>query len=104
MRILAPQYMGVILALATASGCGNVLYFYETGKVSLTIEGRPDSSEPVQGSLAFKERTAVVSPPILDAAGNQKDTASMISSFRVQKEETSPILGPLTMRTALVTG
>jgi len=87
------------------TGCTNALYFYETGKMSLTIEGRPDSSQPVQGSLAFKQRTAFVSPPIItDADGHMADTSSMISSFRLKKENTWFGFGPITVRTALVTG
>jgi hypothetical protein len=84
-------------------GCGNALLFYETGKLSLTLEARPDSSQPVQGNLGFKQRSAVVAPP--KSRGNlSTDAGSMISSFRVTKEEDWRGWGPLTVQTTLVTG
>jgi hypothetical protein len=81
-------------------GCSNALMFYETGKLSLTIEGKPDSSQPVQANLGFKQRTAVVAPP-MRKGDTMANASSMISSFRVHKQSG---WGPLTMRTALVTG
>ncbi len=89
----------VVLALA-ATSCSNALYFYETGKISLTIEGRPDSTQPVQGNLGFKQRTAVVVPPKAAEGGGTTDSGAMISSFRFGNRTDSGI----DIRTALVTG
>lgn len=86
------------LALA-GSGCTNALYFYETGKISLTVEGRPDSTEPVQGNLGYKQRTAVIAPGKVDpTTGNSTDSGSMISSFRFGTKD------KISIRTALITG
>jgi hypothetical protein len=93
--------LAILAAVLALPGCTNSLYFYETGKLSITIEGRPDSSQPVQGSLGFKQRSAVVSPP-LRATEHKGDAGAMISSFRVKKE--AGVFGPVTIRTALVTG
>lgn len=87
-------------------GC-NALYFYDTEKVSLTLEGRPDSSQPIQGSLGLKQRTAILVPPQEEGEEDKDgtDALSLISSFRFIKEEGSLFnLGPVTIQTALVTG
>lgn len=90
--------LAAVLALA-GSGCTNALYFYETGKISLTVEGRPDSTQPVQGNLGYKQRTAVLAPATVDAAtGNSTDAGSMISSFRFGTKD------KIHIRTALITG
>ena len=90
--------LAAVLALA-GSGCTNALYFYETGKISLTVEGRPDSTQPVQGNLGYKQRTAVVAPGKVDrATGRSTDSASMISSFRFGTKD------KISIRTALITG
>ena len=45
-------------------GCTNSIYFYETEKLTLlTIESRPDPSQPIQLNVGFKERAVVVAPP-----------------------------------------
>lgn len=91
--------LGALLAVTLAlAGCTNALLFYDTAKVSLTIEGRPDSTQPIQGSFGGKERTVVVTPP----KSGDGESAAMISSFRVKKEP--GFFGPVTMRSALVTG
>lgn len=87
-------------ATAALGGC-NALYFYESAKISLSVEARPDASQPVQGNFGGKQRAAVVSPP-LDADG---ESASMISSFRFEREpENDSAFGPIEIHTALVTG
>jgi hypothetical protein len=98
----------LVVAAASAaalglSACGNALYFYETGKLSLTLEARPDSSQPVQGNLGFKQRTAVVAPPKKNGK-DPTDSSAMISAFRVHKADHWMGWGPLTIETALVTG
>jgi hypothetical protein len=89
------------ILLGGTSACSKSLMFYETGKLSLTIEGRPDSSEPVQGNLGFKQRTAVVAPAMHTAQGDPTNSASMISSFLIYKDSG---WGPLHIRTGFVTG
>lgn len=99
----------LVLAFAFTwlTGCSNALYFYETEKISMSLEGRPDSSQPVQGSLGLKQRVAVVAPPkdpdTMTKA--RSDSVSMISSFRFRKDKGGfADLGPVTIQTALVTG
>jgi len=90
--------LATLLAVAGGvPGCYNAVVFYETGKASLTIEGRPDPSAPVQGNLGFKQRSVVVAPPQDDG-----EAAAMISSFRFGKPP--GLFGPVDIRTALVTG
>jgi hypothetical protein len=97
MRAFQEQ-LGALLAVALlASGCTNALYFYETTKLSMTIEGRPDSTQPVTGSIAAKARTAVVVPPKADT-----EAGSMISLFKTSKA--SGFLGKVSMTSMLVTG
>ncbi|MGQ0445680.1 MAG: hypothetical protein ACT4O2_11295 [Beijerinckiaceae bacterium] len=100
-----------VLVLAIAFtwliGCSNALYFYETEKIAMSLEGRPDSSQPVQGSLGLKQRVAVVVPPEdPDTMTKAKSEAlSMISSFRFRKDPgTLRDIGPVTIQTAFVTG
>ena len=97
--VLKPALLAVVAALML-SGCGNALLFYETGKLSMTLEGRPDSSQPVQGNIGFKQRTAVVAPP-MPMGTERANAASMIASFLINKD---PGWGPLHIRTGLVTG
>jgi len=73
----------------------------------MSLEGRPDSSQPVQGSLGLKQRVAVVAPPkdpdTMSRA--RSDAVSMISTFRFRKDKGGfADLGPVTIQTALVTG
>ena len=90
-------WLAPCVVLLAGQGCSNALFFYETEKISLTLEARPDSNQPVQGSFGGKSRTVVVTPP----RGNG-EAGSMISSFRVRKEQ--GFLGAVTMQSALVTG
>jgi hypothetical protein len=105
----------ITLVTMLLSGC-NALYFYDTEKISLTLEGRPDSSQPIQGSLGLKQRTAIIVPPKEKGKDNltavkeenKKDGAdalSIISSFRFGKVPGTLFnLGAVTIQTALVTG
>lgn len=87
----------LLLTLPVFGGGCTALYFYEAARISLTVEARPDSSQPVQGNLGFKQRTAVVAPPKSDG-----ESAGMISSFRFGRSGGFP--GTIDIRTALVTG
>ena len=52
----------MIICLAfVAGGCTSV-YFYETEKVSLTLEGRPDPTAPLSGNLGLKQRVVLIAP------------------------------------------
>lgn len=84
------------------NGCSNALYFYETEKISLTAEARPDSSEPVQGSLGVKQRVALVTPRMTKKQG---DALSSISSFsfKITPEAGTPF-NPVLIQTAFITG
>jgi hypothetical protein len=105
MRLIWILILAILLILL--NGCSNALYFYETEKIALSLEGRPDSSQPVQGSLGLKQRVAVVAPPKdPDTKIQALDEAiSMLSSFRFRKDAGGFLdLGPVTIQTALVTG
>lgn len=82
-------------------GCGNTMYFYETEKISLTVEARPDSTQPVQGSLGVKQRVGLVVPK------KKKDgeALSAISSFNFKiTPESGTIFNPVLIQTAFITG
>lgn len=92
-------------AFTWLTGCSNALYFYETEKISMSLEGRPDSSQPVQGSLGLKQRVAILAPPNDPDTMTKGEAMSMISSFRFRKDPgTLRDLGPVTIQTAFVTG
>ncbi len=105
MRPIGARVLAI--ALTWLTGCSNALYFYETEKIAMSLQGRPDSSQPVQGSLGLKQRVTVVAPPkdpdTMTKA--RSDAISMISTFRFRKDEGGfADLGPVTIQTALVTG
>lgn len=90
-----------MVGLASLLGGCNALYFAESAKVSLSVEARPDASQPVQGSFGGKQRTVVVAPPIT-ADG---ESTAMISSFRFGREpQAGSLFGPIQIHTALLTG
>jgi hypothetical protein len=94
----------LFLALLTFCllGCSNALYFYETEKISLTLEARPDSSQPVQGSLGVKQRVVLVSPRTETTEG---DALSAISSFnfKITPKPNTPF-NPVLIQMAFITG
>ena len=82
-------------------GCANTMYFYETEKISLTVEARPDSTQPVQGSLGVKQRVGLVVPKKKE----DEDALSAISSFNFKiMPETATIFNPALIQTAFITG
>ena len=117
IKLLA--FLGILPFL---SACNNALYFYETEKISLTVEARPDSSQPVQGNLGLKQRVALVTPAKCEEGKDDKDgkkwfswmstcegeALSSISSFRFKVAPESEDLfngfNPVTIRTAFITG
>ena len=52
----------ICLASVALLGACNAVYFYETDKVSLTVEVRPDSTGPVQGNFGLKQRVVAFVP------------------------------------------
>lgn len=86
MRIPSIGKVFPLLSFVIAlTGCENALYFYETEKISLTMEARPDSTQPVQGSLGLKQRVVLVTPP--------KDEASVFANGN-QTVPVSPLAVP----------
>lgn len=97
------------IALYLASflpGCTNALYFYETEKLSLTVEARPDSSQPVQGSLGIKQRVVLIAPKKRDTPmkNDSDDAVSAISSFSFNIIPEGIIFHPVLIQTAFITG
>lgn len=89
-------------------GCVSPMYFYETEKISLTVEARPDSSQPVQGSLGIKQRLALIAPKknLNDSnKGNDGEAISAITSFSFKiMPKPGNLFDPLVIQTAFVTG
>jgi len=89
-------------------GCVNPpMYFYETEKISLTVEARPDSSQPVQGSLGIKQRLALIAPKKNqnDSSKGAGEAVSALSSFsfKIMPKENN-LFDPVLIQTAFVTG
>ncbi|MDO8997710.1 MAG: hypothetical protein Q7U77_13880 [Sediminibacterium sp.] len=88
-------------------GCANSMYFYETEKISLTVEARPDSSQPVQGSLGIKQRLALIAPKMNgnDSSKGNGEAVSSISSFSLKiMPEKNNLFDPVLIQTAFITG
>jgi hypothetical protein len=89
-------------------GCANQpMYFYETEKISLTVEARPDSSQPVQGSLGIKQRLALIAPKKNqnDSSKGVGEAVSALSSFSFKiSPEKNNLFDPVLIQTAFVTG
>ena len=90
----------ILISPLLLPSCSNALYFYETDKISLLVEARPDSSQPVQGNLGLKQRVALVTPSTKNPEG---DALSSISSFRFNIAS-EPGFNPVTIQSALITG
>jgi hypothetical protein len=91
----------LVLVSVTLTGCSNALYFYQTERIAMVLEARPDSSQPVQGSLGIKHRIALIAP----AKEKEGESVSALSTFRFQKEAgTAGGIGPVTIRSTLLTG
>lgn len=83
------------------------MYFYETEKISLTVEARPDSSQPVQGSLGIKQRLALIAPKKNqnDSSKGAGEAVSALSSFSFKiSPEKNNLFDPVLIQTAFVTG
>jgi hypothetical protein len=88
-----------VVFMLMESGCGNSIYYYQSDSFSLKLKGRAsDASKPVQGSLGFKERVAIITPP----KAEKDESVSLLSGFSFSKEE--GFFGRVNIRSALVTG
>lgn len=100
-------YMATCLSFLLI-GCANPpMYFYETEKISLTVEARPDSSQPVQGSLGIKQRLALIAPKKNqnDSSKGVGEAVSALSSFSFKiSPEKNNLFDPLLIQTAFITG
>jgi hypothetical protein len=94
------KYFITFFLVIWLTGCGNALYFYETEKISLTAEARPDSSQPVQGSLGIKQRVVLIAPK----KSKHDDAVSSISSFNFKTFDKEWDFNPVLIQTAFITG
>ncbi len=91
------------------TGCGKNIYYYQTDGFSLKLQGRPsDVSQPVQGTLAFKER-AVVIVPQKEKGDDTGEALSLISGFSFDKDKRDKDasifnFGTLHIRSAVISG
>lgn len=60
--VVLRKRIAAVAAAAIAAGCANAVMFSEVDRVSITAEGRPDSSQPVSVSIGLKERVVLVAP------------------------------------------
>lgn len=96
-----PSVFTTALVCVTLTGCSNALYFYQTERIAMVLEARPDSSQPIQGSVGIKHRIALVTP----AKEKDGESVSALSKFAFKKEPGSVgRVGPVTIRSTLLTG
>lgn len=102
------------------TGCANSIYFYETEKISLTVEARPDSTQPVQGNLGLKQRVALIVPKKNNTVEKDGEALSTESNtveqdgealstisrfdFRIKDDEDFFRFNPVLIKTAFITG
>jgi hypothetical protein len=101
------SFFGTGLVMLVTSGCTNALYVYQTEKFALSLEGRPDSTQPVQGSVGGKERVAIVAPAKATTGGAQAGEAVSLLSyfeFKTTEPKAKEFFGGVRVRTALITG
>ncbi len=105
-------------------GCNSV-YFYETEKMALAVEARPDPTAPIAGNLGLKQRVVLITPSTDPAStpqdergdGNddplamrsrdaQGDALSVLNSFRLRlhPREQGRMFSRMTIDGALITG
>lgn len=96
----------VLLVTATICGCTNAIYFYETEKVAINLEARPDGSQPITGNVGIKQRVAVVTPPRQADAQltPSADSVSMISKFDLRTRPDPNDWNTIVIESTLLTG
>jgi len=103
MPIKTITFKAALLSLLL-SGCANSLYFYETEKFSLTVEARPDSTQPVQGNLGIKQRVGLIVPGKEDNGNGGGEAMSSLSNFNLRIIDKGNIFNPVLIQTAFITG
>ncbi len=102
-----------LLMLLLPSCTNNAAYIYETQKVALAVESRPDPSQPISGTLGIKQRVAAIVPSQgadtgagATSGSPSHDAVSVISSFTFDKRPAQSLfaLGPVDLRAGLITG
>jgi len=99
----------VLALLAVVLGaCQNAVYYYESDKLSLTLEQKPDVAEPVSFNLGFKQRVVAVVPPKkappLNELDAPEDALSVISRFHFDYKDGTGLANPTLVQSALITG
>ncbi len=77
----------ILLLMVTAyflAGCDSI-YFYESSKLALSFETRPDPSKPVSGSLSASTHMATVIPPQQKDDGSW-EAVSLINYFNMSND------------------
>lgn len=93
-----------------SGGCfKNAAYIYETEKVSISLEARPDPSQPVSGSVGIKQRIVAVVPAQNEPEAKQgpgTDAVSVLSSFDFEKGKSPGFFAasPIDIRSVMITG
>ena len=103
------RLLALALVCAGLAGCTNSIYYYQTDKFGLGVEGRPDSTQPVSGTFGFKQRVVTIVPSKDDVVPEvdtpTQEAMSLISYFDFKlKDKPGTMLDPLTVNTALITG
>ena len=99
----------VALLCASLAGCTNSIYYYQSDKFGLGVEGKPDATQPVSGTFGFKQRVVAIVPPKDPVKAGEEapheEAMSLISYFDFKlKDKPGTMLDPLTVNTALITG
>jgi hypothetical protein len=81
-----PLFRPAMTTLLVLAGCHSV-YFYETDKISLTIEARPDATGPIQGNFGLKQRVVAFVPPTKAAT----ETATRPATRPTTQSTTQPV-------------
>jgi hypothetical protein len=97
-------------AALLVTGCSSV-YFYETDKISLTVEARPDMTGPIQGNFGLKQRVVAFVPPRnrnkpTDGTEGEmraeiKNAEDQLAAAKAQASATTQPVNHATTRTAL---
>jgi hypothetical protein len=73
-----------LLAMTTAlmglMGCSSV-YYYETDKISVSLEARPDPTAPIQGNIGVKQRIVAFVPPTTRKALSPTEASAAMTSL-----------------------
>ncbi len=104
--------LSLVVAVMLAGGatsCTNMIYYYQSEKIALSVETRQDSTQPVTGSFGFKQRIVTIVPPKddVDIGVDEpaSDAANLISYFDFGlKDPGGGGFDALDVRSFLITG